>query len=136
MRVCGQQRPFWRLTVNRTDFCTASVPSKPVGVAIPEEKRRELNIGFAWMAVDTWNHIINGACVGTMQDGRRARAGAACVCLSRHRNCSGVDRLPATTSRSSVAPHSRPLPSADNPKGPTGYRGRFANLICSRWSVN
>ena len=65
----GSSAPFWRLTVNRTDFCTASVPSKPVGVAIPEEKRRDLNIGFAWMAVDTWNHIINGACVGTMQDG-------------------------------------------------------------------
>ena len=40
-----------------------TVSSKPFGVAISEEQGRALNISAACMAVDTWNRIVNDACV-------------------------------------------------------------------------
>ena len=63
MRVRGQQRHFWLLTVNRMDFCAATVPSMRCCLAISEEKARSLAIVAAWLVVDRWNYIINGVCV-------------------------------------------------------------------------
>jgi hypothetical protein len=60
MRVCGQRRHFWTLTVNRTAFCSAPVLSEFVDIAVSEEKRSAPNIIAAWLAIDGWNHIING----------------------------------------------------------------------------
>ena len=63
MWVRGQQRHFWLLTVNRMDFCAATVPSMRYCVAISEEKARLLAILAAWLVVDRWKYIINGVCV-------------------------------------------------------------------------
>ena len=58
MRVCGQQRHFWLLTVNRMDFCAATVASMRCCLAISEEKARAPAIVAAWLVVDRWNYII------------------------------------------------------------------------------
>lgn len=63
MRVCGQQRHSWSLTVNRMHCCAATVHSKRFCLAISEVKGRALAIVAAWPVVERWNYIINGLCV-------------------------------------------------------------------------
>ena len=80
MRVCGLQRHFRLLTANHAEICGAPVPSKLVDIAVCEEKVRALNITAAWLAVDRWNYIINGACVRMTQDGLPVqRVSAVCA---------------------------------------------------------
>ena len=60
MRVCGRQRHFRPLTVNRMNYCTAVVHSKHSCPAISEAKGRAPIKVAPWSVVDRWNYIING----------------------------------------------------------------------------
>ena len=61
MRVRGQQRHFWPLTVNRMNRRTSAALPKPFCLAISEEKARALVIVAIWLVLDRFNYIINGA---------------------------------------------------------------------------
>ena len=69
LRLCGQLHQFLPLTVICTTFCSVPVRSELFDVALSEEKSRALNITAAWLAVDRFNYIINGACVTGEQNG-------------------------------------------------------------------
>jgi hypothetical protein len=92
MRFRGQQRHFWLLTVNRMDFCAATVPSMRCCLAISEEKAMSLAIVAAWLVVDRCNYIINDVCV--LRADRTTRA-TGCRLSVPELSCERLMRRPA-----------------------------------------
>ena len=63
MRVCGRERHFWRLTVNRMNFCTPAFHSKHSYLAIFEARGMDPTMVAPCPVVDRWKYIINGLSV-------------------------------------------------------------------------
>jgi hypothetical protein len=130
MRVCGLLHQFWPPTVNRVDFCGATVHSKLFLLAIFEGKSRAPAIIAAWSVVDRWNYIING--VVTAQIGIRA---TGCRLSLPELSCERRIRRPAVGHLQTVGNLRSPGSCTDNTPGlhlrnPALWRPRLQAL---RW---